>query len=252
MIASALREACDRNYTAAFAALVPHIAAPVGGVRQFGSLVAVVTGLPNPFFNPVMVTDPGASSGDLSAALRWTSSQGVLASVQLREDLRERFEPIARGFGLEPDPWIAPGMALHPIPAIAPPEPSLRTQLVDPTRFDDWHSGIAYGPRFRDVYGPTLLDDPAFRLVVGYVDDEPVAGAAAIISDTVVGIYAVGTAEHARRRGYGRALTWAAVQAGVEAGCHVAVLQSTEMAAGLYRSMGFVEVCRYLEFLPPA
>ncbi len=51
--ADALREACDRNLTAAFAALVPHTEAGNGEIRSFGAVVAVATGLPIAFYNPV-------------------------------------------------------------------------------------------------------------------------------------------------------------------------------------------------------
>lgn len=78
------------------------------------------------------------------------------------------------------------------------------------------------------MYGPTLVDDPFFRFVVGYLEDRPVAGAAAILIDGSAGIYAVGTAEHARRRGFGQAVTWAAIQAGVDAGRDIAVLQASK------------------------
>jgi len=246
----ALRDTCDRNYTAAFAALIPHVGSSTGGTRSFGTVTAVVTGLTEAFYNPVMVTSAEAAPGDVTAAVRWSRSLGVPASVVLREDLRERFESTVRGVGLEPNRWADPGMALHPIPPTPPAPPELRIEVVDAATFDDWHAGISYGPNFRRVYGPTLIEDPTFRLVVGYVEDQPVAGAAAILTGNAVGIYAVGTAERARRRGFGRAMTWAAIQAGVEAGCSVAVLQSSEMAVSLYRWMGFVEVCRYIDYEP--
>jgi ribosomal protein S18 acetylase RimI-like enzyme len=183
-------------------------------------------------------------------AVHWVRSLGLATSVQLREELRARFDPTLRGLGLEAEEWVAPGMALHPIPPSPSAPDGLRIERVGPETFDDWHEGISYGPRFKRVFGPTLLADPAFAFVVGYLDDEPVAGAAAILADSVVGIYAVGTVESARRRGFGEAVTWCAIQAGVVAGCDVAVLQSTEVAVGVYRRMGFVEVCRYVEYLP--
>jgi ribosomal protein S18 acetylase RimI-like enzyme len=67
-----------------------------------------------------------------------------------------------------------------------------------------------------------------------------------------VGIYAVGTARDHRRLGYGRAVTWAAIEAGVEAwGGTFAVLQSSEMGVPVYASMGFTVIGRYLELVRP-
>jgi ribosomal protein S18 acetylase RimI-like enzyme len=243
-------EACDGNYAAAFAALIPHVGAKVGSTRAFGSVVAVATGLDIAFYNPVIAARPSASTQDLASAVDWVRSLGLSASVQLAEELRPRLEPALFDLGLEPDPWVTPGMALDPIP-IPPEAPrELRIEHVDADAFDDWHEAIDYGPRFKRILGPTLLGDPTFRLVIGYLHDEPVAGAAAIVDDGVVGIYAVGTREHARGRGFGQAVTWGAVLAGVDAGCRLAVLQSTEVAVSLYRRMGFVEVRRYVEHLP--
>lgn len=250
MRTEALREACDRNLTEAFAALIPHTGAPFAEKRSFGPVVAVATGASDPFFNPVMITDPAASADELAAAVGWIRSLGVSPSVELREDLRERLEPDVLGLEFEAVPWATPGMALHPIPRIPSLPPELRIEPVDFDRFEDWFTGISYGPGLKSVFVQTLLDDPSFRLLVGYVGDDPVTGAAAIMSDEVVGVYAVGTAEQARRRGFGQAATWAAIRAGSDAGCSVAVLQSSEMGLSLYRQMGFIEVCGYVEYLP--
>ena len=63
------------------------------------------------------------------------------------------------------------------------------------------------------------------------------------------GIYAVGTVERYRRRGYGRAVTWAVLAAGVAAWkCELAVLQSSEAGVPVYESMGFAEVDRIFAF----
>ena len=58
------------------------------------------------------------------------------------------------------------------------------------------------------------------------------------------GIYAVAVAEEARRRGYGRAISLAALQAGADAGHRFGVLQSSTMGFGVYRAIGLTLVCR--------
>jgi GNAT superfamily N-acetyltransferase len=246
-----LRAACDRNLTLAFAALIPHVGFPTGGSKTFGEAVAIATGLTVPFYNPVIVTSAGSDADDIVAGIEWLESLGVVPSAQIRADLQERFDGVLRQLGFAPASWMDPGMALHPIPEPPPPLPSLRIERNGPGSFEDWHTALSSGANFRRAFPPTMLDDPAFRFVTGYMDDEPVAAAAAIITDDVVGIYAVGTAERARRKGFGRAMTWAAIHAGKEAGCSVAILQSSEMAVNVYREMGFVEVCRYVEYERP-
>jgi GNAT superfamily N-acetyltransferase len=243
-----LREASDRNLTRAFAALIPHVGFHSGGTRSFGSVIAVATGLEVAFYNPVIVRVPESNADDITAGIEWIDSLGVRPSVVVRADSRRRFDEALRGLRFEPDPWASPGMALHPIPDTPPLASDLRIEHAKLETLDDWHTALSSGPNLRRAFPRTVLDDPAFRLVTGYLEDEPVAAAAAILSDDIAGIYAVGTVERARRRGFGRVMTWAAIQAGVEAGCDVAVLQSSEMAVSLYRDMGFVEVCRYVEY----
>lgn len=245
-----LRDAGDENLVAAFAALIPHVGSPAGGTRSFGSVVATATGLEVAFYNPVMATGPGSNPDDVVRAIQWLDSIGVRPSAQIHPDgpARAEIEAVLRDRGFEPDPWVTPGMALQPIPRPPPRPAGLRIEKARSETLDDWHTALTSGPNFRRAFPPSVLDDPAFRLVTGYLDGEPVAAAAGILTGDVVGVYAVGTAEKARRRGFGRAMTWAAIEAGVNAGCRIAILQSSEMAVSLYEGMGFVEVCRHLEY----
>ena len=94
----------------------------------------------------------------------------------------------------------------------------------------------------------TIMDDPAWALFLGYADGMPVARSMSFHGDDVVGIYNVGTAEPARRRGYGWAMTLAAILAGANAGCTLATLQSSAMAMSIYEAHGFRPLYRYRAF----
>jgi GNAT superfamily N-acetyltransferase len=119
--------------------------------------------------------------------------------------------------------------------------------------FDDMHAVLGSSATFRRIFGPELLGDPGVCVAVGYLDGEPVSAATAIRSASTLGIYAVATIERARRRGIGRAVTWAAIEAGRSTwGSRIAVLQSSEMGLPVYASMGFVEVARYIAYERPA
>ncbi len=74
-----------------------------------------------------------------------------------------------------------------------------------------------------------------------------------IVSHGVAGIYWVGATEEARGRGLGRAMTAAAVNAGLELGAASASLQASSMGESLYRRMGFETVFDYRLYLcrPP-
>ena len=67
---------------------------------------------------------------------------------------------------------------------------------------------------------------------------------------TVAGIYWVATIEEQRRRGYGEALTWAAVAGGRELGCGIASLQASKLGRRIYARMGFEHGLDY-EYLHP-
>ena len=54
---------------------------------------------------------------------------------------------------------------------------------------------------------------------------------------------------HARRRGLATALTVRQLYDGRERGCTTAGLQATEMAEGVYGSVGFRDLGRFIEYV---
>jgi len=251
---SQLRALNDDNLVAAFSGLIPHYGSPVGGRRAFGGATAIVTGMPPAFFNPVLCVGQSVERHDLGAAVAWSRSRGVRPSLAVRDDLDQAIAVEARDLGFEPAAWSMPGMALR-LPSTTPEAPpaELDCQLIETAeRLEDWHVVFSSGPAYRQAFGASMLEDPDIRLVVGAVDRQPVTAALAIHTPGVVGIYSVATAEAARRRGYGRAVTWAAIEAGRSAWrSEVAVLQSSEMGFPMYVAMGFVVVCRYTIYEEP-
>jgi len=65
------------------------------------------------------------------------------------------------------------------------------------------------------------------------------------------GIYNVGTLEHARRRGLATALTAIQLHDARARGCETASLQATQTAERLYAGIGFRDLGRILEYIPP-
>ncbi|MEV6489764.1 GNAT family N-acetyltransferase [Actinoplanes sp. NPDC051633] len=116
---------------------------------------------------------------------------------------------------------------------------------------------IRFGPAHWSEYltfeglPPNFLpgaDHAAFHVQVARIDGEIVAAALAYDFDGDCGIYNVGTAEHARRRGLGTALTMHQVHEGRKRGCTTATLQSTPMAERVYAAAGFRDLGRILEY----
>ena len=83
------------------------------------------------------------------------------------------------------------------------------------------------------------------------LDGETVATALAFDLDGDCGIYNVGTLEHARRRGLGTALTALLLHDARARGCDTASLQATKIAEGVYTAVGFRDLGRIFEYVPP-
>lgn len=93
-------------------------------------------------------------------------------------------------------------------------------------------------PRFA-WHAPGVLADPRFLLWLGKVDGQSVGAAMAYADDDLIGIYGVTVVPSARRRGYGAALTWRAIQANPRL---PAALRPSEMAIEMYQRLGFVPI----------
>ncbi|MGC0364748.1 ribosomal protein S18 acetylase RimI-like enzyme [Rhodococcus sp. 27YEA15] len=102
---------------------------------------------------------------------------------------------------------------------------------------------------FRRTASGILGGGSRSSFVVGYHDGRPVAGAEIHIASGVAGLYGVVTLEGSRRRGFGVAVTLAALDlARRHDGVETAVLQASQDGAPLYRRLGFEEVGAYTEY----
>jgi hypothetical protein len=86
---------------------------------------------------------------------------------------------------------------------------------------------------------PTVLDDDAMKMFIGRVGGRAVAAAMGYRTDSVVGVFGVTTVASARRRGYGTAVTRAAML--TETGLPAILAPSLE-GESLYRQLGFDRV----------
>jgi hypothetical protein len=85
-----------------------------------------------------------------------------------------------------------------------------------------------------------VLDDD-LQLFVGYLDDEPVATAAAFLAHGVVDVEMVACLEACRRKGIGEAITWAATLADPT---RPAMLMASDPGRPVYERMGYVPILR--------
>ena len=86
-------------------------------------------------------------------------------------------------------------------------------------------------------------------MLVGYVNGVPVSTATLVARDSEACVFNVGTLPENRKRGYGEAMTWAAIREGISLGCTSVFLQATEMGRSMYQHMGFAGLGPYRQLV---
>lgn len=183
--------------------------------------------------------------------------------VRVDSDANSPLEAELRGRG-----WCGvddhPAMVLHPIPVVPPPLEGLAIRRVtDAAGLEQWYEAASPGARgptdppavdYNRIFMPSLAAalDPETALFTGFVGDRPVASSALYAVEGIAEIGAVATWPDVRRRGFGAAMTWAAVAEGAARNCTAAALRSSAMAVPVYAGMGFVYVCTFRTYRPPA
>jgi Acetyltransferase (GNAT) family len=89
------------------------------------------------------------------------------------------------------------------------------------------------------IHPPSILDDSRMQMFLGRVDGRPVGAAMGYRTDHAIGVFGVTVVASARRRGYGTALTCAAMLP--ESGLPSVLAPSPE-GAPLYAKLGFSRV----------
>lgn len=255
-------EALDANYLSFNDALMGSSAQ--GESAERSGVVLVSCGAPLARFNIAHVRRPfGDPAAPIEAAARFFDERALPFSFEFRagadrrdgrDEAQKRLENALDSAGYHCVEPAIPGLALAPIPAIPPPPPELVIQRVE-TDCDRaaFVRTAAVGFGFpaeggAAIFSPAFLARPEMEALLGRVDGEPVATSMLFRSGPIAGIYWVSTLPGGRRRGYGEALTWAAVAAGARAGCTVASLQASTMGRPVYDRMGFTHVIDYVRY----
>jgi ribosomal protein S18 acetylase RimI-like enzyme len=245
----------DANYFESMRTFAAQI--DTGEVRERASLLIVATGLPVAMLNMAFVTRPLSDAATLlSEAAAYFDGRRLPFLVRVRESVDKESERAAEAFGLAYRDSV-PGMVLYPIPG-TPPQRS----HLDVRRVTDMPSLVQYADVLAAGFGmppelgrafvsPGMLSLTDVSLYTGFVDGEAVATSALFMNNHVAGVYNVATLDAYRRRGFGEAITWHAVQEGMQAGCQMASLQASEMGKPVYARMGFRHMIDYKTYLRP-
>jgi predicted N-acetyltransferase YhbS len=230
---------------------------PVGEVTDSRDLVLVNCGAPFPQFNQAILKP---ALLDLDAAIErgetYFAERQLPFRFTVRSDVAERCAQrlLDAGYG-EAAPL--PAMVLRKIPP-APAAPSeLEIRVVrSPTDVEQFRGVAERGFGMPTGMGTVALSDavvahPDTELYLGCVDAVPVATALLQMSNRVAGLYFVACEADRRRKGYGEAVTWAALSGGAERGASLASLQASDMGRPVYARMGFDLLFHYHGYVSP-
>ena len=241
------------NFIAALA-LVAEVV-PAGFVERHGGVLAAVSGSPIALFNPILIEAPEATPADLEAALAAVTATGHRFSAYLRVGTDDRLRPVLEASALEPGEG-APGMVMTPIVDYdMPSDLEIRSGTSPDVIAGHTDVVAAAFDMSREIIEtfmvPELFVHESLTFYAGFVDGECVTASFGQHRGPALTVFNVATLEGYRGRGYGTAMTMRAAIDGRDAGCEVAVLQSSPMGYPVYDRLGFRTVVEYEEWVSP-
>ena len=250
-----MSSALDENFLEASRIFVS--GSDTGEYRERTEVAIVCCGLPVEQLNFGFLKPPYDDLAATAAAVRsYFVDRKLPFQLMFREEGRNRSiqELETQGWRRRTDP--TPGMTLA-LPA-SPPRSTTRLAIQQVSTHEQLvgfresaFRGFGYPVAAARIFlGDRVRELPEVRLYSGLVDGAVVATSMLIATGAVAGIYWVATLEEQRGRGYGEAMTWAAVAGGRELGCEVASLQASKLGRPVYARMGFESAGDYAHLLP--
>lgn len=250
----------DRHLMGAMGILAEH-AGDAGLVAECDGVAITAVGRGPDEFNTAWLLDVPTKAGE---SLAWAHAELVRRPppfmVQVPAPFVSAVHGHLRGLGLDAD-HHAPGMVRAATNDVPLPPSGLRIEQVRDAAALRAHvvaTAIGFGApdptAMNGLMPPSLLDDDRVALFNGHVDggDVPSATSVSVVCGGVAGVYAVTVHETARRRGFGTAMTFAAMAAGAKVGVDAVALQASDMGQPVYARMGFTEIRRHHRYRPVA
>lgn len=237
--------AAHDNYVESFRVLGR--ALPGGDVLELDGAEFVFSGRPDPEFNRLFAWAPLPEAPALLAkaaleARRRGCGFTIVAGPAANKCIRDATKAAGVPPGMPQSVMLLPRLdsvsAAQAIPGLvieAVGSPAMAEAFV--AVLED---GFATPPGFYRSYAcPGAWDAPGVRHYIGWLNDEPVATSAVVVSGEMAGVYHVSTIREFRKMGLASALTRHALREAAAGGCQSATLQPTAMGYRLYAALGF-------------
>lgn len=239
----------QRNQIAAFRALAE--VQRDGDVVEDGPVVGAFTGLSAPFFNQIFVLDDGIQSvaavgASVERIVAKARKRGFpfLVTVEADAAVSDAVHEACVSAGLHANGEPSPGMAMVmrsigrlpvDVDAVVADDADAMNEVAKITeRAYQVSESVA-----RAVCHPALLHVDGMRWILLRHRGTAVAAAMSYVDGSTGGVYNVGVPPELQRRGFGEAVTWAAVRQNAAEGAKRTTLLASSKGRPLYERMGF-------------
>jgi ribosomal protein S18 acetylase RimI-like enzyme len=225
-----------------------------------------------------VLIDSGVEVAEFKGVFATTASPGDVSEISAaaRAWFGERARPWVWRVGTAPDPAGVcqrlaqlgcrrsgddPGMRAALDAALPEAATALSIKVVESEDdFEGWFEVFARGfdtpggllGPLRTLCSATAAPRGPMTHLIGSLEGRGVATSSMVVAAGSAGIFNVATLPDARRRGFGRDMTLAAMELGRGAGCRWAVLTASPSGLGVYRRLGFATGGSRLIYSQPA